>query len=158
MHAFRARRRRRRKILAVLTAAVLAGTGALAVRARATAEPAPGDGRACTASWYGHGSRTASGERFDPGGLTAAHRTLPFGSLVQVRYQGRAVVVRINDRGPHVAGRDIDLARAAFERLAPTGSGVIRATCVTEASRGEPKPAPAMVPVRLPQTGDGSVP
>jgi len=70
------------------------------------------------ASWYGpgfQGRRTASGERFDMNDLTAAHRTLPFGTRVRVRntVNGREVVVRINDRGPHKADRIIDLSRAA---------------------------------------------
>ncbi|WP_414709057.1 septal ring lytic transglycosylase RlpA family protein [Ramlibacter sp.] len=70
------------------------------------------------ASWYGpgfHGKLTASGERFDMNARTAAHRTLAFGSLVLVRNMrnGREVVVRINDRGPHVRGRIIDLSKAA---------------------------------------------
>ena len=74
------------------------------------------------ASWYGaqlHRKRTASGERFDMHALTAAHRTLPFGSLVCVRSltTGREVVVRINDRGPHAPGRVIDLSRAAADAL-----------------------------------------
>jgi len=57
-----------------------------------------------TASYYGFesGRHTASGERFDPNAMTAAHRTLPFGTLVRVTYRGRSVVVRINDRGPFV--------------------------------------------------------
>ena len=65
------------------------------------------------ASWYGSGQRTANGERFNPNGLTAAHRSLPFGTRVRVenRRTGRSVVVRINDRGPFVRGRIIDLAK-----------------------------------------------
>lgn len=72
------------------------------------------------ASWYGPGfagRRTASGERFDPGQMTAAHRTLPFGSKVRVTHNGRSVVVRINDRGPFHGGRVIDLSQAAAEEL-----------------------------------------
>lgn len=74
------------------------------------------------ASWYGrrfHGKRTASGERFDMNGLTAAHRTLPFGTRVRVRNtrNGREVVVRINDRGPHVRDRILDLSQAAAAAL-----------------------------------------
>lgn len=74
------------------------------------------------ASYYGRrfaGRPTASGERFDPGQLTAAHRTLPFGSKVRVtnRHNGQSVVVRINDRGPFVRGRTIDLSRAAAEHI-----------------------------------------
>lgn len=75
-----------------------------------------------TASYYGRrfaGRPTASGERFDPAQLTAAHRTLPFGSMVRVTNpgNGRSVVVRINDRGPFHGGRVIDLSRAAAEEI-----------------------------------------
>lgn len=74
------------------------------------------------ASWYGAelaGRRTASGERFDPEGLTAAHRLLPFGTPVEVTAlaTGRAVVVRINDRGPFRGGRIIDLSHGAARLL-----------------------------------------
>jgi len=74
------------------------------------------------ASWYGpgfHGKRTASGERFDMNDLTAAHRTLPFGTRVRVlnTQNGREVVVRINDRGPLKRGRIIDLSKAAAAAL-----------------------------------------
>jgi rare lipoprotein A len=74
------------------------------------------------ASWYGpgfHGKRTASGERFDMNDLTAAHRTLPFGTRVRVRntQNGREVVVRINDRGPQIRDRIIDLSKAAAGAL-----------------------------------------
>ena len=81
------------------------------------------------ASWYGgkfHRRRTASGELFDMRALTAAHPTLPFGSLVCVRstVNGRSVVVRINDRGPHTGNRVIDLSRAAAEELGMIGLGL----------------------------------
>lgn len=74
------------------------------------------------ASWYGpgfHGKRTASGERFDMNAMTAAHRTLAFGTRVLVRNvrNGREVIVRINDRGPHVRGRIIDLSKAAAAEI-----------------------------------------
>ncbi len=80
------------------------------------------------ASYYGrkfHGRRTASGERFDMHALTAAHRTLPFGSLVQVTNpaNGRSVTVRINDRGPFHSGRVIDVSRAAASELGLIGAG-----------------------------------
>ena len=81
------------------------------------------------ASWYGEpfrGRRTASGERFDPGQLTCAHKSLPFGTRLEVRYHGRTVQVRVSDRGPYVAGRVLDLSQGAFQRLAPLGSGVIQ--------------------------------
>jgi rare lipoprotein A len=71
------------------------------------------------ASWYAHTSKTASGERANPGALTAAHRTLPFGTQVKVENlrNGRSVVLRINDRGPFTGGRIIDVTRAAAEKL-----------------------------------------
>jgi rare lipoprotein A len=86
------------------------------------------------ASHYSHaGKRTASGETAHPGGMTAAHRSLPFGTRVQVtnRKNGRSVVVRINDRGPFVRGRVIDLTTAAaraigFSGVAPVTLAVLR--------------------------------
>jgi rare lipoprotein A len=80
------------------------------------------------ASWYGpgfHGNRTANGERFDMHQFTAAHRTLPLGSVAQVRSlsNGRTVTVRINDRGPFARGRILDLSMAAAQRLGMTGPG-----------------------------------
>jgi rare lipoprotein A (peptidoglycan hydrolase) len=82
---------------------------------------------ACEASYYGVGGHTASGESFDPDALTAAHRTLPIGSKVRVtnRHNDRSVVVRINDRGPFVAGRCLDLSSAAMQAVGGLGSGVI---------------------------------
>jgi rare lipoprotein A len=82
------------------------------------------------ASWYGpgfHGRRTASGERFDTNAMTAAHRTLPFGSRVRVvnKRTGDSVVVRINDRGPYAKGRVIDLSRASAEALGISGVGMV---------------------------------
>ena len=81
------------------------------------------------ASWYGgqfHGRRTASGENYNKYALTAAHKTLPFGTIVRVRSlkHGRAVDVRINDRGPFAKGRVIDLSQAAAEVLGLTATGV----------------------------------
>ncbi len=80
------------------------------------------------ASYYGrrfHGRPTASGEAFDMNGLTAAHKTLPFGSRVRVTNprNGASVVVRVNDRGPFTRGRDIDLSRAAAEQIGIVRSG-----------------------------------
>ena len=81
------------------------------------------------ASYYGRrfaGRLTANGETFDPGQLTAAHRTLPFGSIVRVTNprNGRSVTVRINDRGPFIDGREIDLSRAAAEQIGLVQRGV----------------------------------
>jgi rare lipoprotein A len=81
----------------------------------------------CGVSYYDTGSTTASGEPFDPNGMTAAHRTLPFNTRVRVTNpaNGKSVVVRINDRGPFVSGRCLDLARGAFMVIASLGAGVI---------------------------------
>lgn len=81
------------------------------------------------ASWYGpgfFGNRTASGEVLRPGTLTAAHRTLPFGTMVRVTnlWNGRSAVVRINDRGPFHGRRVIDLAHGAAQELGLTASGI----------------------------------
>ena len=78
------------------------------------------------ASYYKSGLRTANGERFNPHGLTAAHRSLPFGTRVLVRNvkTGRSVVIRINDRGPFVAGRVIDLAFGAARVIDLHSTGV----------------------------------
>jgi rare lipoprotein A len=81
-----------------------------------------------SASFYAakfNGRRTASGEVFDNGAMTAAHRTLPFGSMVRVTNpaNGRSVIVRINDRGPFVRGRSIDVSRAAAEQLGMVSRG-----------------------------------
>ncbi|WP_326550582.1 septal ring lytic transglycosylase RlpA family protein [Micromonospora sp. NBC_01813] len=83
------------------------------------------DSGTCGASYYASGQVTANGESFDPSGLTAAHRTLAFGTKVRVTnpQTGAAVVVRINDRGPFVDGRCLDLARGAFEKIAALAMG-----------------------------------
>ena len=93
-------------------------------------EPVPSGGQTGEASWYGephHGRTTASGEAFDMNQLTAAHRTLPLGTRVLVTNlkNGRAVEVRINDRGPNVEGRIIDLSFAAAKELGAVPSGTI---------------------------------
>ncbi len=81
------------------------------------------------ASYYGakfHGRLTANGERFDQNAMTAAHRSLPFGTKVRVKHvrNSKEVVVRINDRGPFVDGRIIDLSRAAAEQLGMLTEGI----------------------------------
>ena len=108
------------------------------------------------ASWYGpgfHNRRTASGERFDMHALTAAHRTLPFGTLVRVRslVNGREVDVRITDRGPYSRGRIIDLSRAAAEELGMLGLGFKQVVLFVPESTPdivEPTPAPPRRVVR----------
>ncbi len=86
-----------------------------------------------SASWYGgksHGRTTANGERFNMNGLTAAHRSLPFGTKVRVtnRKNGKSVVVRINDRGPFHGNRVIDLSRGAAQAVSMVGSGTAPVT------------------------------
>jgi len=81
-----------------------------------------------TASWYGpgfHGHTTANGERFNQGALTAAHKSLPFGTRLKVtnKSNGRSVIVRINDRGPYVRGRMLDLSKGAASRIGMIGAG-----------------------------------
>src|ERR687884_553876 len=102
-----------------LTACLVGSTSAKAASSERTLS-----GRA---SWYGpgfHGRRTASGESFNANALTAAHRSLPFGTRVRVVNErtGRSVVVRINDRGPFHGGRIIDLAAAPARALGVAGT------------------------------------
>lgn len=105
----------------------------LALAAGCSSTPrAGGSGHSASgqASYYGnefHGRKTANGERFDQGKLTAAHRTLPFGTRVKVTnpQNGKTVVVRVNDRGPFVKGRIIDLSSSAFKTIASLNAGVV---------------------------------
>lgn len=92
------------------------------------------------ASWYAMTSRTASGERANPNTMTAAHRTLPFGTKVVVENMRnrRKVTVRINDRGPFVRGRIIDLSKAAAQKIGMVRSGTARVR-VTTSSRSARK-------------------
>jgi rare lipoprotein A len=78
------------------------------------------------ASFYGNesGSKTASGQRFNQNALTAAHRSLPFGTKLRVTHGGRSVIVTINDRGPFVRGRVLDLSTAAARAVGLTSAGV----------------------------------
>jgi rare lipoprotein A len=80
------------------------------------------------ASWYKMGTKTASGERFKPNGLTAAHRTLPFGTKVRVKNlrNGKTVVVRINDRGPFIKSRIIDVSKGAAQKIGLIRAGVTK--------------------------------
>jgi len=83
------------------------------------------------ASWYGpgfHGNYTANGEVYDMYGISAAHKTLPFGTIVRVVEieTGRSIVVRINDRGPFIEGRIIDLSKGAAEKLGIVEKGITK--------------------------------
>lgn len=96
------------------------------------------EARTGLASWYGAnfaGSPTASGEVFDPSAFTAAHKTLPFGTVLTVSYRGRSTQVTVNDRGPYTGGRDLDLSHAAANYLGLTRVGVDRVD-YTVTSRG----------------------
>ncbi|MGQ0672452.1 MAG: septal ring lytic transglycosylase RlpA family protein [Hyphomicrobium sp.] len=86
----------------------------------------PSGGSSGIASYYWQPQAVASGGRFNPNALTAAHKTLPFGTRVRVtnRNNGRSVVVTINDRGPYIKGRVIDLSRRAAQVVGMTGSGI----------------------------------
>ena len=103
---------------AMLVAGTIAALAAAHAK-EAKAEPA-------VSSWYGselEGSPTASGEPFRSDGHTAAHRSLPLGTQLLVTYGGRHTVVRVNDRGPHVGGRDLDLSRGAAQDIGLTAAG-----------------------------------
>lgn len=105
-----------------------------------------------TASWYGsrfHGRRTASGERYDMHDLTAAHPTLEFGTRIEVRNlaNGRSIVVRVNDRGPFVRGRIIDLSYAAARRIGLVGPGTGKVELVLLSADEEPSLAAFAVQV-----------
>jgi len=113
---------------AIVVVGITAGLWAVGARAgdAEAAEPMVG-----IASWYGathQGRKTASGEPFDMSALTAAHRSLPLGTLLSVENlaNGKRVIVRITDRGPYVAGRIIDLSLAAARRLALVQRGIGR--------------------------------
>lgn len=106
-----------------------------ATSTRSTASTSRSSSRAdisgsCSASYYDEPQMTASGERFDPSAMTAAHKTLPLGTRVKVTNSrtGASTVVRINDRGPYVAGRCLDLSKAAFASIADISAGVTPVT------------------------------
>jgi rare lipoprotein A len=116
--------------MAAATALIITGATAGEAKARkswrnANASISSGS-FAGTASYYGFesGKRTASGARFNPMGLTAAHRTLPFGTRLKVTHAGRSVVVTVNDRGPFIRGRVLDLSKGAAQAIGLTGRGV----------------------------------
>jgi rare lipoprotein A len=93
---------------------------------------ASGHGFAGVASTYGNesGSRTASGQRFNENAMTCAHRSLPFGTKLRVTHGGRSVVVTVNDRGPFVRGRVLDLSTGAARAIGLSGLGQVTAEVV----------------------------
>jgi rare lipoprotein A len=98
--------------------------------ANASITPSSGTGRTFSgiASFYGNesGSKTASGQRFNQNAMTCAHRSLPFGTRLRVTHGDRSVVVTVNDRGPFVRGRVLDLSTAAARAVGLTGAGIGR--------------------------------
>jgi rare lipoprotein A len=133
-------------VLAVLGPLTACASRTAAPREEPHAPPSPGWTEQGIASWYGgrdgfEGKPTASGEIYDSSRLTAAHRELPLGSIVDVTNleNGKTVRVRINDRGPFVFGRVIDLSRAAAGEIGLIGPGIgsVRLTVVTPAAPEE---------------------
>jgi rare lipoprotein A len=117
----------------VLKLIFLSASIALSAFAPAAVEAASSCG---IASYYGpgfHGRTTANGERFNAYGLSAAHRSLPFGTMVKVTNQnnGKSITIRINDDGPHVPGRIIDLSEGAFSHIASKGQG-LASVCISK--------------------------
>jgi len=102
------------------------------LNANAAIGPSSGSGRAFSgmASYYGNesGSRTASGQRMNASAMTCAHRSLPFGTKLRVTHGGRSVIVTVNDRGPFIRGRVLDLSTGAARVIGLTGAGVGRVT------------------------------
>ena len=92
----------------------------------ANASIGSGRGFSGMASFYGNesGSKTASGQRFNQNAMTAAHRSLPFGTKLRVTHRGQSVVVTVNDRGPFIRGRVLDLSKGAARAIGLTGAGV----------------------------------
>ena len=104
--------------------------GVIATMFSFAALPSSATGSTMLTSWYGpgfQGNLTANGEIYNMYGYTAAHKTLPFGSKLRVCYQG-CVTVRINDRGPYIGGRQLDLSYGAAQAIGLTGSGVAYTT------------------------------
>jgi peptidoglycan lytic transglycosylase len=97
--------------------------------------PSSGSGRSFSgvASYYGSesGSKTASGERFNQNAMTCAHRSLPFGTKLRVSAGGRSVVVTVNDRGPFVRGRVLDLSKGAARALGMGGLARVTAEVIS---------------------------
>lgn len=126
---------------AITLALLLAGCAKKRPAARAPAPPRVGQTETGIASWYGHpyhGRRAASGEIYDMEKMTAAHRTLPFNTWVRVENLNnrKTVEVRINDRGPFIEGRIIDLSRAAARALEMIGPGIVPVRVTVTAAGG----------------------
>ena len=121
--------------MSTLRIAGIAAAAALAFSVSYPVTPASAVVQCGKASWYAMTTLTASGERANPNAMVAAHKSLPFGTRVQVKNldNGKSITVRINDRGPFIRGRIIDLSRLAAARLGFKDQGVTR-VCVTTRS------------------------
>ncbi|RKF07264.1 septal ring lytic transglycosylase RlpA family protein [Oceaniradius stylonematis] len=113
--------------MSIRTVATGAACAAMILSALAAPAPAQAAQQCGKASWYALTSRTASGEMMDPAKMTAAHPSLPFGTRIEVtnRANGRSVTVRVNDRGPFVHGRIVDVSKEAARRLGMVRSGIV---------------------------------
>lgn len=130
-------RRRRRWRRPVLAAIVLVGAWQACRHDRALDGLRKGEGQEGQASWYGpgfDGRKTANGERYDMHGRSAAHRTLPFGTRIRVTRvdNGESIAVRVNDRGPFVRGRIVDLSLGAAKAIGLDRDGVARVVLTVE--------------------------
>jgi rare lipoprotein A len=107
------------------TKTTVAASATLAAGLMLAVSTGPASAQCGRASWYALHSKTASGERMNPSAMTAAHRSLPFGTKVTVtnKKNGKSVVVRINDRGPFIKGRVIDVSKGAAQKLGFIKSG-----------------------------------
>jgi peptidoglycan lytic transglycosylase len=101
----------------MLAAATMSITMSLALAA-------PAHASSMVSSYYWQGRETANGEHYNSEALTAAHKTLPFGTRLRVSYKGKSVIVRVNDRGPFIKGRQLDLSRGAARQLGMLNAGV----------------------------------
>jgi rare lipoprotein A len=142
----------RKFVFAALVSMLAISSAGCHKKVRAAKTPRIGAGETGVASWYGvpyHGRRAANGEIYDMNQLTAAHKTLPFETWVRVKNldNGMTVDVRIQDRGPFVAGRIIDLSRAAAEQINMIGPGIARVNLTIIRA---PERPPARLPTSLP--------
>lgn len=115
-----------RTFLAATAAALAIAIGLVWLAPRAAIAGECG-GQLVRASYYGaeSGNRTASGLRFDGTQLIVAHKSLPFGTRLRLTYRGRSIVVPVEDRGPYIRGRTLDLSKAVAKRLGTIGAGVV---------------------------------
>jgi rare lipoprotein A len=112
-------------IATIMLAASLMGSPTIGYSSAVTSEFLfKSDKTKVKASWYEYGAVTANGEQYNPDGLTAAHKKLPFGTILLLTHDDKSVIVRINDRGPFIKGREIDLSRGAAKLLGCIEKGV----------------------------------